>query len=177
MATRGRVAAVALVARGADRTRTLGVQLLSDLRDVFASSDKLATSCILEQLHNLPESAWKDIRGKPLDERGLAWRLKKYGVKPKRLRLHGESFLRGYEAADLRDLWIRYLSPPEEAPHAPRTSHPHLSATKTSTENSQKCGGVAGVADVALPEGIEGDSDPFATLRDPSLLPKRRSAS
>jgi hypothetical protein len=108
---RARAAAVALVGRGADRTRTAGVQLLGDLREVFGGAERLATSVILERLHNLPESSWRDIRGKALDDRGLSWRLKKYGVKPKSLRLNG-SVLRGYEAADLADAFARYLPYP-----------------------------------------------------------------
>jgi hypothetical protein len=108
---RARAAAVALVGRGADSTRTAGVQLLGDLREVFGGAERLATSVILERLHNLPESSWRDIRGKALDDRGLSWRLKKYGVKPKSLRLNG-SVLRGYEAADLADAFARYLPYP-----------------------------------------------------------------
>ena len=114
---RGRAAAIAMVARGADRTRTAGVQLLADLREVFGASEKLASSTILERLRDLPESAWNDVRGKPLDQRGLSWRLKKYGVKPKLLRLPSGPVLRGYEAADLHDAWARYLPFPEQALH------------------------------------------------------------
>ena len=49
-----------------------GVQLLADLREVFGASEKLASSTILERLRDLPESAWNDVRGKPLDQRGLS---------------------------------------------------------------------------------------------------------
>ena len=94
------------MARGADRTLTAGVQLLADLREVFGGADKVATSAILDRLHNLPELAWRDIRGKALDDRGLARRLGKYGVKPKKLRPHPSApAVRGYEAADLADAW------------------------------------------------------------------------
>ena len=116
---RARSAAVALVARGADRTRTAGVQLLADLREVFGGADKVATSAILDRLHNLPKSAWRDIRGKALDDRGLARRLGKYGVKPKKLRPHPSApAVRGYEAADLADAWSRYLPSPQQAEQA-----------------------------------------------------------
>ena len=67
---RARAAAVALVAGAAERTVTTGVQLLSDLRDVFRDADKLTTETILEKLEARPESPWKDIRGKPLNDRG-----------------------------------------------------------------------------------------------------------
>jgi hypothetical protein len=63
---RAREAAAALVARSAERTQTTGVQLLSDLYDVFGGTEKLSTETILQRLHGLPESAWADIYGKPL---------------------------------------------------------------------------------------------------------------
>ena len=113
---RGRAAAIALVARGADRTRTAGVQLLADLREVFGASEKLAKSHILERLHDLPESAWNDVRGKPLDQRGLSWRLGQYGVKPKLLRLHPSACsVVGMKPPIWHDAWARY-------PAFPRTS-------------------------------------------------------
>ena len=107
---RARAAAVALVARSAERTQTSGVQLLSDLYDVFGGEDKLATETILHRLMALPELAWADIYGKQLNERGLATRLRKYGVKPKVVRIGGAT-PRGYAAADLDDAWKRYVLP------------------------------------------------------------------
>ena len=76
-----RVAAVALVALSKDEGRSLGVQLLADKRTVFADADKLHTRDILERLCALPESLWKDMRGSPLNDRGLAHRLNQYGIK------------------------------------------------------------------------------------------------
>jgi len=66
---------------------TSGVQLLSDLREVFGEADRISTEAILQRLHDLPESPWADIYGKPLNDRGLASRLRKYGVKPKVIRV------------------------------------------------------------------------------------------
>jgi hypothetical protein len=84
---RARAAATNLVAAGSDRTMTSGVQLLSDLREVFGEADRISTEAILQRLHDLPESPWADIYGKPLNDRGLASRLRKYGVKPKVIRV------------------------------------------------------------------------------------------
>ena len=86
---RARAAATNLVAAGSDRTMTSGVQLLSDLREVFGEADRISTEAILQRLHHLPESPWADIYGKPLNDRGLASRLRKYGVKPKVIRVGG----------------------------------------------------------------------------------------
>lgn len=181
---------MALVARGADRTRTFGVQLLADLREVFGTADKLASAVIVARLRDLPESAWNDIRGKALDERGLAYRLRKYGAKPKSLRLPSGHVQRGYEVADLHDAWARYLPTPEsplqplQALHPAENSQKSVagkadgeplqasgSATEKSAENSQKSEPVADVADVAVKSDKAGDvtdNDPFAAFLDPS---------
>lgn len=103
-----RVAAVTLVTAARDKEGGLGVRLLADLRDVFASHERLTTEDILEALCELDESPWADIRGKALDARNLSRRLGKYDIKPKVLRL-GERVARGYERSDLADAWSRYL--------------------------------------------------------------------
>lgn len=108
---RARVAAVALVALQREASPSLGISLLTDLREVFGDSDTMSTESILTALHTIPESPWKDIRGKPLDDRGLASRLRQYGIKPKVVRL-GEGTPRGYKREDLIDAWTRYLEPP-----------------------------------------------------------------
>jgi hypothetical protein len=107
--TRARVAAVALVADSQAGAPSLGVLLLTDLRTVFAGHDKLPTETILSALHDLDESPWADLRGKPVDARWLSRQLSKYDVKPKVIRTD-DSTPRGYEAADLADPWTRYLT-------------------------------------------------------------------
>jgi hypothetical protein len=113
--TLARVAAVALVAHSKESTPSLGLCLLSDVRIVFQSDEQISTESLLKGLHDLPEAPWSDIRGKPLNERGLAQRLRQYGVKPKVIRI-GNSTPRGYQRADFADAWNRYLSPlPKES--------------------------------------------------------------
>ena len=125
---RARVAAVALVALAGDRPRTLGLQLLEDLRISFnyVESHLLSSDRLLELLIGLDESPWGDLRGKALDARGLARMLKKYDVKPKVVRI-GESTPRGYDRGDLEDVWARYLppllSPPTSATSATAQHH------------------------------------------------------
>jgi hypothetical protein len=106
---RARCSAVTLVTQSADRTGSLGVTLLRDLKAIFEGIDKLPTEAILDRLHDIEESPWADLRGKPLDSRGLSRRLSKYGVKPKPQRVGGDVF-RGYDAADLADPWSRYVT-------------------------------------------------------------------
>ena len=188
---RARYAAADLVASGHERTQTRGVQLLKDLYEVFGGAEKLATETILARLHDLPKSAWKDIRGKPLDDRGLATRLKPYFVKPRRIRI-GDNTFRGYYATDLHDPWKRYLG--VSRTYAPQAEQRHngegcgssspervpQSATQKAAENPEKyarCGAVADVADTSQEE-VDGvadcgakvvDGDPFASMKDGSL--------
>jgi hypothetical protein len=112
---RARVAAVTLVTLLREANPSLGIRLLNDIRTVFGEAQLKATSTILAGLNEMVAAPWGDIGGKPLDDRGLARRLKKYGVESKVLRI-GQSTVRGYTAHDLSDAWSRYLPP------VPRTS-------------------------------------------------------
>ena len=105
---RARNAAVTLVTASKDREPSFGIRLLSDLEKVFGDRQEMQTAAILEGLIGLEESPWGDLRGKPLDVRGLANRLKQYDVKPKVIRF-GSGTARGYSRADLVELWGRYL--------------------------------------------------------------------
>jgi hypothetical protein len=106
-----RAAAVALIAAGAERDPSLGIHLLADLRTVFGDADMLATKVVLRKLAEIEEGPWSDIKGKPLDERGIAHRLKQYGIKSKNLKLDDGAVAKGYTRSDLFDAWARYLPP------------------------------------------------------------------
>lgn len=112
---RARVAAVALVAANRRNQPSLGVRLLTDLRDFFLTqpSDGAWTVNILAALHNLEEAPWGDLRGKPLDSRRLANLLQPYGVKSGQVKIGGVN-QRGYDCADFTDAWARYLPLREE---------------------------------------------------------------
>ncbi|ASR56297.1 DUF3631 domain-containing protein [Cellulomonas sp. PSBB021] len=112
---RARAAAVHLVGRSQERAPSIGVLLLRDLRAVFeaAGAERLRTEAILDELVEMDESPWGDIRGKALDARGLSRRLSKYGIGPRTMRING-SVAKGYDAADLADAWARYLPPSPE---------------------------------------------------------------
>lgn len=112
-----RQAASSLVAARQERDPSLGVQLLSDCRAVF-TGDRMTTDELLVALNGLEESPWGDLRGQPLDARGLARRLRKYEVRPRDHRFT-EGVRKGYLRSDFHDAWTRYLptdpSPPEIA--------------------------------------------------------------
>lgn len=121
-----RDACVELCKVAASRDHSLGVKLLMDLHTIFDGEDRLTTEAVLERLVELDESPWGDLRGKALDARGLARRLRQYDVSPKKLRI-GDSTARGYERGDLLDAWERYL-PSGDAEQAEREEHPRSAA-------------------------------------------------
>jgi hypothetical protein len=107
---RARVSAVTHVTAAMGGTPSLGVRLLADLRTAFGDRDHMLTAEILEALNGMDDAPWGDIRGKPLDPRGLARRLAKYGVERHTVRI-GVVTGKGYSRADLSDPWRRYLEP------------------------------------------------------------------
>jgi hypothetical protein len=107
--TRARCGAVALVADSKEGTPSLGVRLLTDLWTVFGERDVLSTDTILTALNGLEEAPWGEIaNGKPLNARGLAQRLRQYGVSSKGVRI-GSTTPKGYGAEDFADAWERYV--------------------------------------------------------------------
>lgn len=109
---RARVSAVSLVSDAKEGQPSLGMQLLGDLRIVFGDHDSLWTVDIVRALINREESAWGDLKGKPLDARRLASLLKPYAVVSKQVRI-GDRSQKGYTRAALEDAWVRYLPPVE----------------------------------------------------------------
>jgi hypothetical protein len=104
---RARRAAVTLVTLAKESTPSLGVLLLRDIRDVF-TDEVMFTEHLLDALHKLDESPWGDLKGKPLDARGLANRLRPYDIRSSTVRV-GDRTAKGYKRADLHDPWTRYL--------------------------------------------------------------------
>jgi hypothetical protein len=116
---RARDAAVALVGSAAEAEPSLGIRLLADLRTVLGNSEALATAVVLAALIDLPESPWGDLKGKPINDRRLATRLREYGIKSRNVRI-GDKIAKGYARDDFHDAWERYL-PPSSAGEALQT--------------------------------------------------------
>jgi hypothetical protein len=142
----GRAACVAFVSGSRDDTASLGVRLLADLRDVFGDAAALATVERLERLHAIDEAPWGDWYGKPLDDRGLARRLRPYGIGSTKVRI-GEASVRGYRRNDLWDAWSRYLPTPSGT---------------SGTSGTPLASHVPDVPDVPLTPGRDRDGDDWS---------------
>lgn len=127
-----RDAAVTLVTHSKTGTPSLGIRLLADIRIVFGKRDQMRTEQVLEELNSMEESPWGDIRGKALDSRGLANRLRKFDVKPRTIRTSNGT-AKGYTRESLHDAWQRYLAPePAVAYPQPKNVTSETSETGTS---------------------------------------------
>jgi Protein of unknown function (DUF3631) len=119
--SRARVAAVTLVTDAIGGRQSIGIRLLGDLRTVFKGETQMPTKEILSALCALEDAPWSDLKGSALDSRRLAHFLSEYGVSRTTFRI-GSTTAKGYRAADLRDAWIRYLSPAPTPPIATVTA-------------------------------------------------------
>lgn len=93
--------------------QSLGVRLLSDIRQVFddKKTNRLSTDELLGALNEMGEAPWGALRGEPLDPRRLARFLHRYDVSSKQIRFDPDTTLKGYATTDFYDAWQRYLSP------------------------------------------------------------------
>jgi Protein of unknown function (DUF3631) len=115
---RARTACVQLVKQGSDREVSLGIRLLADLRRVFDGARALHTETILNRLHNLDDAPWAELKGEPLNPRGLSGLLSVYDITPVKVTVAGKS-LQGYRTEHLADAWNRYLTPAPGLPELP----------------------------------------------------------
>jgi hypothetical protein len=164
---RARDAAVALVAATADHEPSLGIRLLSDLQNVFGNAAQMTTATILEGLHGIKEAPWSDLKGKPLNDRGLAVRLRQYGVRSKDLNVGGDTRRKGYAREDLHDAWETYLTPPPPPPDKSATSA--TNATKPDFQGS-KAADVAGMERSVADSGDEKTADKTRKVADVALV-------
>jgi putative DNA primase/helicase len=116
-----RSAALALSGVADPADDTPGVQLLSDIRDVFEEQKwvaQIATPILIEALCGIEDRPWAtSSRGKPLTADALARKLKPFGVRPQqfwegkkeKVREDGKKE-RGYRLIDLKDPFRRYLA-------------------------------------------------------------------
>lgn len=139
-----RVAAVTLVTESKESTPSLGIRLLKDLYAIFGDDDVMSTQDILKKLNALEEAPWGNLKGHPIDARGLANRLRPYEVSSATVRV-GEKTLKGYKAEDLYDTWVRYV--PKAGERLSEKRNIRNKGNKTSN-NGQDVTGVTDVTDL-----------------------------
>ena len=118
---RARAACVELVnAVAQDDRASIGVKLLTDLRDiVFPGETAVSTVEILHLLNSMEDAPWGDLDGRPLNARVLSKMLREYvtgsgrPIAPRTVRIAGQP-MKGYHRDDLTDAWDRYCPPPPE---------------------------------------------------------------
>jgi hypothetical protein len=110
---RTRQSAVALAASRTAADEALGPWLLRDIHGVYvaAGTDRLSSAELAASLNHLEESPWGDIRGKELNARSLAMRLRRFSIRPRTIRLDNGLTPKGYlrEQFEERslDTWTR----------------------------------------------------------------------
>ncbi|NOQ60686.1 DUF3631 domain-containing protein [Mycolicibacterium fortuitum] len=176
-ATRARAACTYFVVASAsdDEKLSLGQRLLRDIRGLIETegTNAMWSSDIISKLVSDPESEWRDLWGKTLDQRRLAKELGKYGVKSKDIRI-GAAKNKGYSVdgpTGLGQAWQHWLSPSVGATSATSetlqvkvsrtvadTGLSATSATQARHENNPSeqavFANVAAVSDVADTDGI-----------------------
>jgi hypothetical protein len=125
---RARKAAVKINEERQQADSSLGVRLLADIRTAFGDAGRLTSAALVEKLVAMEEAPWGELgrTHKPLDARGLAGRVKDYGVRPQTIRIgpNAADTAKGYERAWFLDAWNRYLLHPAEEPSQPSQPSP-----------------------------------------------------
>jgi hypothetical protein len=175
---RARGAAVSLVSAAKAAEPSLGIKLLADLQAVFGVTEVMTTTTILNALHNLPESPWNDLKGKPINDRGLAVRLRQYGIGSKQVRV-GEVTLKGYTRSDFFDVWRRYVPPPsspESETSETNETEPDLQGSSVSDVSDSPSNVSDGVSDDPAAESVKSrnKTDPVSDVSDVSLVGEGR---
>jgi hypothetical protein len=119
---------------------SIGIQLLSDLRDMFPKGvDGMFSRDIVAKLTSDLEKPWAEYsRGKPFSQKQLANLLNGFGVFSDDI-YQGEVHLKGFKREHLLPLFDRYLSaPPQETPLEP-CKRVTACGTGTSDENGTVC--------------------------------------
>jgi putative DNA primase/helicase len=119
---RGRQAAIALSGQTDDEAE--GVQLLGDIRDIFAKEgqgrkeepDRLASAALVEALGKMEERPWAEWgrQGKPITAPQLARLLRPFEIAPRTIAF-GTVRAKGYLLDQFEDAFSRYLPGPLSA--------------------------------------------------------------
>lgn len=133
-----------------DEDDSAGVLLLTDLKNLFGQTERLASAEIVAALGTMENRPWPEWRaGKPITARQVARLLKPFGIHPTKIRF-GATTANGYEREKFRDAFSRYIPPSEpEQPEQPSNDAENRAfAIRNNTPR---------VPDVKTPENPHGD--------------------
>ena len=153
-----RDAALEMSAGIAREDDSLGVRLLADVRTAFGGAEKLPTASLLTALNAMDDSPWGGFGGgKGMTPRDLSGMLRRYGIRPKDIRLPSGSVVKGYQSNDFCDAWERYIPLPPQSSATSATDDteppdPNMKTAKngvadTAQRSATDGGGSAPVAD------------------------------
>jgi Protein of unknown function (DUF3631) len=141
-----------------DANEDLGVQLLADIRTVFArrktdgNPDKIWTDELLPALLDMRERPWPEANnGRGLTARGITRLLHPFGIKPEQVR-KGTTNKRGYTLSSFKGAFEQYLSATTLQPKETAASSDFQNATPTTDvadENAPKPAETASCSTVA----------------------------
>ncbi|MBI3046850.1 MAG: DUF3631 domain-containing protein [Acidobacteria bacterium] len=143
--TRARRAAVALMGETPDDD-TVNVQLLADIRQVFADAgdpDVLSSAEIRDALIKMEDRPWPawGKSGKPITPHAIARRLGEFSVVPAGLVKIAGRPARAYRRATFEDAWERYLPEVSDSEALPRYSPNESGPESPETDRYQRSGG------------------------------------
>jgi hypothetical protein len=133
--TKARAALVALAGEKESDNDTIGARLLSDTRrvlDLLHHPERVRSTDLARELCAIEDGPWKKHgnRREPLEPDDLARELKRYGIRPRQMKIGSEK-VRGYLSADFADAFERYGrdAEPEEADSLDSSPPPVLPGT------------------------------------------------
>jgi hypothetical protein len=124
-----RRALVELCAEAQADDQSRGVQLLSDIRQIFDERgiDRISSADLVVALTEIETSPWAECsRGKPLTKAKLARLLGRFGIAPGTIRVQ-DSTPKGYYRRDFNDAFARYL-PRQDRNNATKSTKPDQTA-------------------------------------------------
>lgn len=146
----------------ADTEGSLGLRLLSDVRDIFQGTTVsfLSSADLLARLRDVEDAPW---RSQDLSMHKLAFLLRPYGPRP---RQNDARTARGYHAADFADAFRRYLTVQSVHLSAQGPDQQEGPDTSLDTPVSGNC--PAGTPDTSLDSLISGNCPPVSAGQDGS---------
>jgi putative DNA primase/helicase len=115
----------ALMLSSKERDPGIGVELLSDIRDIFdtQNTDKLSSEKLVEELGKLEDRPWPEWgkSGKPMSKSQLSRQLSRFDIVSKTIRLLSAT-AKGYERSQFDDAFARYLCSQNVTPSQPTPS-------------------------------------------------------